>query len=289
MLHFTAHSRPDDPLFRTWAEARALWRRLLDLGPPHALVLMPDHLHLLSAIVTEVALRKALFSYRRWRFETRRLQGLTPARGDILLPIPPPEAVPDRQHLSRVVRYIHLNPCRGRLVSDPLAWPFSTHRDRVGLAVPLACPPDPDPCRFHTWVSSDATVHPGGTRLPDPVRGEGQMTVDEVIRAVSAACRVPFTEVRARGPARRLVAGVLLALGQQAPGRIAKALDLQVSSVTRLSPQDPAVLAVVGRVLGDPRFAALDDGDLTRTEPWLRYARVAKDKRYKRTFDPPTG
>jgi hypothetical protein len=43
--------------------------------------------------------------------------------------------VPEGLMARRTVRYIHLNPCRGELVSRPLAWPWSTHRDRLGLAV----------------------------------------------------------------------------------------------------------------------------------------------------------
>ena len=50
-------------------------------------------------------------------------------------PLGEPRAVPDRLHLQRTVRYVHLNPCRWRIVGDPLCWPYSTHRDLLGAVV----------------------------------------------------------------------------------------------------------------------------------------------------------
>jgi hypothetical protein len=48
MLHFAAHAMPPDFLFHDWREAQALWAGLLALGPPRALVIMPDHVHLVT-------------------------------------------------------------------------------------------------------------------------------------------------------------------------------------------------------------------------------------------------
>lgn len=59
----------------------------------------------------------------RWR---NHLEGVS---GRLVRPLPPAEAVPEGPKRRRSVRYVHLNPCRARLVADPLAWPLSTHRD----------------------------------------------------------------------------------------------------------------------------------------------------------------
>lgn len=282
MLHFTAHSIPGDLLFVTWIEARALWDRLLTLGPPYAMVLMPDHVHLLAHHVDEAAWERVLRGYRAWRYQHRLLHGPPPAAGPILLPRVPAERVPDRQHLQRTVRYIHLNPCRGQLVSDPLAWPFSTHRDRVGLAIPLACPPDPDPCRFHHWVSADPSVAVDGTRLPEPILDVSRTATAQVLTAVSALFRLGLPQVLEKGPARRLAVGALRAFGGSSARAVARSLGIAASSVTRLNDPDSDEVALVARLLGDARFYALDPGDLSRTVAWRRYQQVARNKRLRR-------
>lgn len=42
--------------------------------------------------------------------------------------------VDTQRYLLELVRYIHLNPVRGGLVDDPAGYPWSSHRDYLGLA-----------------------------------------------------------------------------------------------------------------------------------------------------------
>ena len=282
MLHYSAHSVHHCLLFQTWEEARALWERLLTLGPPHALVLMPDHVHLLTLHAGETEWRRVLYGYRAWRYQHRLRKGSPPAPGPILLPQEPPLRVADRQHLNRTTRYIHLNPCRGRLVADPLGWAFSTHRDRVGLAVPLACPLEADPYRFHGWVSADPSVDVQGTHLPNPIRDTSQATAGEIRHAVSSLLRVPVAELQRKSPARRLAVASLKALSRLSARAVAKAFGVAPSSVPRLTDVDSHEIALVARLLGDARFHDLKEGDLARTPSWQRYMRVIQAKRYQR-------
>jgi hypothetical protein len=129
MRHLVVRARPGRLLFVTWSEGRALWDRVVGAAPGlAALVLMPDHLHLLHAADVRIALARALSGYTRWLARRRG------PRGPLIRPIEAPEPLRDDGKIRRNVRYVHLNPCRGNLVRDPLAWPLSTHRDAVGLA-----------------------------------------------------------------------------------------------------------------------------------------------------------
>jgi REP element-mobilizing transposase RayT len=104
-----------------------LWQRLRTMFPDVlAAVLMPDHLHLLLRDLAEVA-------QQRLRDLVRALRRRNHAAADIRwLPVEMPTSVPNAKHAARQVRYLHLNPCRDGLAYDPLAWPWSTHRDAVG-------------------------------------------------------------------------------------------------------------------------------------------------------------
>src|SRR5687768_8844119 len=51
MFHLVAHATSHTFLFHTWAEGLMLWERILTEVPrPEALVLMPDHVHLLHDV-----------------------------------------------------------------------------------------------------------------------------------------------------------------------------------------------------------------------------------------------
>lgn len=178
--------------------------------------------------------------------------------------------IADGKHFRRTVRYIHLNPCRAGLVTDPLAWPFSTHRDMTGFAIAPVCSRARDPETFHRWVSSDPSVAVAGSPLPAP-GFEDEFAVDVVLAAVSALTRTPLEQMTAAGPARALAIGAARILAAASSRSIADALDVSAWTVRR-SPDPPrAEVRLVARVTGDARFGALGDGDLRRPPGWRRY------------------
>lgn len=118
MFHHVARARSGEWLFRTELEGRGLWRRVAALDGLVAACRMPDHLH--------VVLRHGHPSRCLLQVEsacTRARNAARGGRGPLWAPAPPPQPLPDELHLRRTVRYVHLDPCRARLVSDPLAWP----------------------------------------------------------------------------------------------------------------------------------------------------------------------
>lgn len=264
MFHLVARGADRRLLFRTWTEGVALWRRVVRAQPGLvALVLMPDHLHLIAPSDSRLALAAALSGFARWR-NARRDEA-----GPVFAPLPPAEPLVDDDKRRRSVRYLHLNPCRARLVRDPLAWPLSTHRDAVGLASPAVIRPHPDPARFHGYVSADPSVAVDGTPLPDwTVSTHDPLAV---LHAVSALTRTPLAALARGGGPRRLylqaVAALAPGVGREVAGG---AVGVSRWTATRSVRPGPDV-AKVGRLLHDPRFGPLDDRDLRRSPGWERY------------------
>lgn len=260
MLHYARRAVPDADLFHTWAEARYLWLAIASrVAGIVALTLMPDHLHLLVRDAVDRPLMEALRSYALWRNHRRG------EVGPVLRPGDRPRAVEGRTKIQRNIRYIALNPCRAKLVADPLAWPFSTHRDRMGLALYPLVPPVRDPAREHAYVSSDPTCAVSGSELPLLANRVEDVELHHVIDAVSAVTRATPAELRRRGPARALLLQAAATWCAVPPTELARALSCGRSTLfrARAEPRGDG-LRLVERVLGDPRFAALPDGDLRR-------------------------
>lgn len=264
MHHVVARATPGTLLFRTWIEAQALWTRLAEIPAISALVLMPNHIHLLAPDVREPAFTRLMSGYARWRNHRRG------ERGPVWQPHPPFHEVPDESHTRRTRRYIHLNPCRAGLAQDPLAWPFSTHRDVTGLTVKAVVRRSGDAAAFHAYVSADPTVCVEGTWLPQGSAGP-HTSVSAVEAAVSAMTRLTISGLRARGPGRTLLIQALRVHTTASATTIAEHLGMDPASVyrTHTGPRDD--LRRVERVIGDPRFPALEDGD--QRSAWGRYAR----------------
>ncbi len=264
LLHLVAHTLPGTVAFRTWVEARALWDRVVPAVPGLvALVLMPDHLHLLHGADVRRPLAAALSGYARWRNHQRG------ERGPLFHPVPPPEELVDDDKVRRSIRYVALNPCRARLVADPLAWPFSSYRDSVGLAVPSVRRPDGDPHELHAYVSADPTVDVRGSALP--VAPHQVPTPEAVAHAVSALTRTPLGGLRRRGPARRLFLRAAKALCPCSGRDLARLAGCSDSAVAHAPSALDAEVRLVARVVDDPRFDALFEGDLRATPGWRRY------------------
>lgn len=273
MVHHIARAAPGRLLFTRDIDALLLWDDLASAFPEQeAACLMPDHLHLLLPHDDPGdRLRRVMAAHAcRIRFSTGR-------RGPLWSPRAPAEFVPDAKHARRLVRYVHLNPCRAGLVADPLGWAFSTHRDRTGFAARPVVQIADDPSAFHRFVSADGTVDPAGTPLP-PVPWE-TIPLERVAEAVSAVWRVPIGALDRRHPARRMLARAAIHLGA-APSEIRAWCGLgrtQLWEATRDVPArgehiaDPVLRACI-RAANDRRFAALTADDHRRERAWRAYA-----------------
>jgi hypothetical protein len=266
MLHAAIRTVPGTLAFRTWREAGELWDRVTSRVPCQSASLMPDHLHLNVLDEAQLArLADALRSYAQWR---NRARG---ERGPVFRHGATPSPIRDREHLIRTQRYIHLNPCRAKLVSDPLAWPFSTHRDAVGLALSPVIRPAADPARFHAFVSGDPTAHPNGTLLPGPPAAMSPLSIAEVHAAVSSLARITVGRLKEAGPARSLFIRAARVLTAASAAEIAAAAGVAPSTVRRHEATADAQTVLIARVAGDPRFFPLPDVDLRTLSSWQRY------------------
>ncbi len=262
MLQMVARGIGGRVLFRNWCEARVLWDCVVRSTPGLvALVLMPNHLHLVHPVDVRRRLAAGLSGYCRWRHAKR---GET---GNVFEPLPPPWPLADQQKIRRYIKYTHLNPSRASLIKDPLLWPFSTHRDACGLAMPAVVPRAHDVPRFHKYVSSDPFVVLGGTELPGvtlEVKDPSQ-----VLRAVSALTRTCLDRMKRRGRPRALYLRAARELCPTAThAHIGSLVGVSERTAQRGASADDPTWRLVQRVVGDPRFPALDDRRLRWDPPW---------------------
>ncbi len=268
LLHAAVRGAHGTLLFRTTDEARALWFQVTGrVGARlRSLVLMPDHLH--SGLPDLDAWHDFSEALRAYAMQRNRARGET---GPVFEHGALPTTVEGLDKVRRMVRYIHLNPCRAGLAADPLAWPFSTHRDASGFAIPPACAPVRDPERFHAYVSADPSVDPAGTPLPRGFAGERAPTLDELVAAVAALTRHTTTSLRQDRAARNLLIRAARRLGQARAVEVAAYLEVTPRTVQREGAALDVALQTVAKVLGDGRFTALEEGDLRRLPTWHRY------------------
>jgi hypothetical protein len=278
MLHVVAHAVHGDFLWRSHEEGLALWNRLLVLRPS-SLCLMPDHVHLMSEHYEHPRFARVLSGYARWRHHHRG-----GGSGAVWLPHPPPRRPAGRLHLRRTYRYIALNPCRDGLVDDPLAWPWSSYRDAVGLAVSPVIRPVRDPIGLHSYVSADGAVAAEGTALPAPRADVGRPWWGALVAAVSALCRVPAARLAEPGHARQLLVAAARELGGMSAVAVARRLGVSRSTVHREAPVRAELLELVARVVDEPRFPALGSGWLDRRPRWQDYLRGQSLRRRRKDW-----
>lgn len=272
MLHLVARSLPGTLLFREHVEARALWLRIVNAAPGLvALVLMPTHVHLEHPRDVRGALAGAMSGFARWRNARRR------ERGRVWEGLLDPTMLADSQKRRRTERYIHLNPCRSRIVDDPLAWAWSTHRDAVGLALDPVRPRARDPHPYHRWVSGDPHVRVEGTSLPvasdvEPLGSEG---LERLAMVVSEATRTPLDLLRRRGAARSLLLRCARSLCRVTTAEIGAYCNVGPRAVQMVPATLDDAVGLVARIAGDPRFPGLRPGDLRQEPGWRRYRDLA--------------
>jgi hypothetical protein len=214
LVHLVARMRRPHRFFLEPDHAAWMWQRLV-VGFPLTVArnLMPNHLHDLALV--DNPLRARNYLARVCGHFARRV-GVP----DLFEPLPPPEIVPIGR-APRVARYIDLNAVRSDLVDHPLGWPWTTLRDMVGAialpAVELAVhgralgrnrPTRPD--AWLSFVTTDDRVRDRRPLAPAVAASAMQPAsgVDDLLRATSAALRVPLQAIRGRGKARDLFAAL---------------------------------------------------------------------------------
>lgn len=226
---------------------------------------MPDHLHLVVRVEDAATARRTLIAILG--HYTRNFGSGEP----VWIPTGEPTPVHDVKKLRRSLRYLALNPCRERLSTDPLAWPWSTHRDVMGavcdpwvtakrLTDVLGWPRGGFRDRYHAYVSSDPSVDVRGTPPPRPalVCDVPQFTLADVMRAVQSATRKPPEAVQRRGLARSLFLHLAVSQGWCDRKLLARATGASLRTVKRTltRPLAPEVLRAGLLCLNDARLLA---------------------------------
>jgi hypothetical protein len=263
MFHYLAQAPKGEMLCRDVEELRALWLCFqVAFADALAMCVMFDHVHLLLPAGDQAwRVSQAESAYARWRNHHRQTSGA------VFGPAPPVEQIPPKQY-ARMIRYVLLNPCRAGYARDPLAWPWSTHRDRIGLAFPRLGPLEANPERFHGYVSRDDSVDPAGTPLPVLRSAPAQWA--DAAAAARAVLRAPVQELKRRGETRTLAVRTAWIHEFRDVEAITRETGLSRSRVYELVDglpvrggriDDPALAAAV-LVLGDRRFLGLNTAGL---------------------------
>ncbi len=268
MYHYAPHAFGDSLLFITWTEGLELWRRLASIPGVYSIVVMPTHVHIMHPRRIHRELAAVMSAFARWRNHHRQQRGRRVWR-----PLGPPTEPYNGVKQRRDDRYVGLNPCRERLVGDPLAWPLSTHRDRCGLVVRPAVRRSLDPAGYHRYVSSDPTVHVAGTPLPDGtgIRAWDASALPVLRDAVSSALRMTIDGTHRKGRARSLLLRCARVLTTASLSEIGAATGVSRQAVGNVRPTADAATHLVARIAGDPRFGGLYDVDLRRLPTWHRH------------------
>jgi REP element-mobilizing transposase RayT len=259
-FNFVARAyRPRQPFLNREACAE-LWGRLQNrFKTVAACVLMPNHLHLAMETTAANEVRRTL-SIELRAFTRRHYLG----KGGIWEAVPEPEPIADAPKLKLLIRYIHLNPCRARLVADPLDWEWSTHRDYLSAASPswvergamarLWKTRDADFSEvFHRYVSSDPSVRVDGTALPRANPAGSLVTFDSVVRSVQIATR---SSARLSPETRGLAVHLADRVAKGDRQNLAERLGVHKRSVFKIAavPVNAAALEAAWLVLSDPRL-----------------------------------
>ncbi len=267
--HYVARARPGRLPFDNDDVCRAVWVALRRAFPRAlAAILMPDHLHVVAPEGGEARLSAVL------RATSRQLGE---GRSRLWDPVPNARPITSTDKVRRNVRYVWLNPCRrwrgaGGLVTDPLAWPWSSLRDVIGAiadpwtraeTVSAAFGWPHDPVRLHDYAMRDAHVvpapfphAPSPSRLPD-------RAVDDIFAAAMATTRSSPAMLARKTTTRRVAIGLAYRQGWTFPTRLAPVLGLRRSnSISRIAARtDPdaveaAALCLHPRLL-HPRRASI--------------------------------
>lgn len=239
-----------------------LWSHLRAAFPGAiAAVLMPDHPHL---VLASAAPEREHSRLARLLGQLGRRTGVRGQASEV----PPAEPIRGGPALARHVRYVALNPCRRGLVTCPLAWPWSTHRDVIGatvdpwvtasrLAAALGGAWQGFASRHHAYVSADPHAHVAGTPMPTPAAPTLMPAVGlrSIAEASAAALRVSGMSLRRSGGARALFVALAIDQGWTHVGRLAEVCGCSRRTIHRCAAAvDPAALHAARLCLGDARL-----------------------------------
>lgn len=266
LVHLVARTYGGKPAFTEFAAADRMWRclrRAFSLAV--AAILMPNHLHVIieiaSAIAARLRLAKILAGFARWH---------SPSAEDLIRwqPVPKPEVISSPEHLRRSLRYVALNPCREKLVRDPLEWVWSTYRDVIGaVADPWVSTPRlarllDDPVhgfsqKFHRYVSGDPSCDTRGTRAahaPGSVEC-ARYPLERIGAAAAAATRQPLSALKARTDTRGAFVLLAMSQGWNDARVLARVCGVTTRAIRKLrARENPDLLGAATLCLGDDRL-----------------------------------
>jgi hypothetical protein len=177
--------------------------------------------------------------------------------------VPEPILIPDRHHLLRQIRYVHLNPCRAGLAPDPLSWEWSTHRDFTGCVINpwpsitrLATELKVDRHRFgnwfHAYASKDPSVAIAGTPpIREYKKGEPLLAATAHVWKASAVSLRASAKIQ-RGPVRSLAIQTCGFLQLPQDPEYLK-ISPRHLKLTQQEPKDLSAIQMVLKILLDPR------------------------------------
>ena len=267
MLHVTARTIAEYPLSHP-ENARRMWRALRRTFPEAlACCLMGNHLHLMVEADPARAVRAL-----------RRLIASQP--GWWMPPTPPKVLAGKREKVRRELRYILLNPCRARMVADPLEWVWSTHRDLVGASIDPWVPAERlawlgSPRELHAYISADPSVAVEGTPFPRVEPGPEFFGLRDVWQATRRATRATDDEIRARGVPRRVFLQLARAQGFDRPAALGELVGCHRTTVFRAwqaAPvYQPALLCLHDARLRDAPLTVPPPPHRTYAEMWGKF------------------
>jgi REP element-mobilizing transposase RayT len=203
--HVTLRGNHQQPIFFR-NEDRDLMERVIadslerSVAKVHAYCWMTNHVHLLIQ-VSDVPLGRLMLRIASTYARTVQLQLQT--TGHLFERRYHATLVDADNYLLAVLRYIHLNPVMAGLVSNPGAYPWSSHRVYLGLAdTPwvtttftlglLASRPETALHRYQMLMTGEGR-HESGLALPKPHRRQPQILGDDafVARVMKARIRPP--------------------------------------------------------------------------------------------------
>ena len=260
MIFSTAGAAPGTLLWRTVEEAELLIAVLRRHLPGLlAWALMLDHLHVGLATEKDLGrLAVVMRVYARARNRGRGEDAQVWAHRDVTWR---EENHEDGKRI--LLRYCSLNPCRkGHVyVRDPLAWPWCSHRDAVGLSLDPLIRPLRDPEEYHAFVVSDPVFARWETcDLPPAAPAhDGYPSAESVRIAVASLLRTTPARLLRDRRQRRIFVAALRTLTNLSGPAIAREARMHPATPYRTRRLLRDQQQMIRRVIGDPRFAPWSD------------------------------